>query len=130
MIGSTRCVTVYACAAPTDLRKSFDALMALVTQQMGRDVLSGSMFLFVSRDRRKARVLFFDGTGLCLYSKRLSRGLFAAPWTSGAQATMTVTELSLFLEGSTLAGTVPLSPPSVERRPAVTSAMFEVRRDS
>ena len=126
MIGSTRRVTVYAFTVPTDLRKSFDALTSLVTETMQHDALSGSMFLFVSRDRKKARVLFFDGTGMCLFSKRLSRGLFAAPWACGAQATMTLSELSLFLEGSRLAGTVPLSPPSVARGPAVTSSMFEV----
>jgi transposase len=130
VIGSTRQVTVYVHTAPTDMRKAFDALAALVTHGLGRDVLSGELFLFVSRDRKKARVLFFDGTGLCLFAKRLSRGCFAAPWALRAAATMTTTELALFLEGSALAGTVPLSPPPVGRAPAVTPAMFEARDDS
>ena len=124
MIGSTRRLSVYVFAAPTDLRKSFEALSALVNGHMGRDVLGGELFLFVSRDRRKARVLFYDGTGLCLFSKRLARGQFAAPWAKGACTTMTTTELSLFLEGSTLVGTVPLSPAPVGRSTAVTPEMF------
>jgi transposase len=54
------------------MRKIFDALAGLVTERMGRDVLAGEMFLFVSRDRRKARVLFYDGTGLCLFCNQRS----------------------------------------------------------
>jgi transposase len=124
MIGSSRKVPVFAFSAPVDMRKSFDALAAIVTETMEHDVLSGAMFLFVSRDRKKARVLFFDGTGLCLYAKRLARGLFAAPWEPGAQATLTLSELALFLEGSVLAGTVSLSPPALQRAPAVTASSF------
>jgi transposase len=130
VIGSTRQLAVFVCTAPTDLRKSFDALAALVTLQLGRDVLSGELFLFVARDCRKARVLFYDGTGLCVFAKRLSRGRFVAPWTPGAPATMTASELALFLEGSPLAGVMPLSPPPVARGPAVTPAMFAPRVDS
>ena len=132
MIGSTRQVAVYAVAGPTDLRKSFDALAALVTHTLGRDVLSGELFLFVSRDARKARVLFYDGTGLCVYAKRLSRGRFTAPWLAGGDAprVLTTSELALFLEGSALAGAVPLSPPAVGRAPAVTPATFARATDS
>ena len=49
-------------------------------QGLQRDPLSGDVFLFVSRDRVRAKVLHFDGTGLCLYAKRLERGRFAALW--------------------------------------------------
>ena len=49
MIGSTRQVSVHAFAAPTDMRKSFDSLSLLVAQGIGRDVLSGDLFLFVSK---------------------------------------------------------------------------------
>jgi transposase len=124
MIGSTRCVSVFAYRQPVDMRKSFDSLAFLVTEQMGRDVLAGEMFLFVSRDRRKARVLFYDGTGLCLYCKRLARGQFSPPWASDAGMTMTRSELSLFLEGCRLAGTIPLSPPAIGPAPAVSAKDF------
>lgn len=112
MIGSTRRVAVHAFTAPVDMRKSFDALSALVTQKMGEDLLSGDVFLFVSRNRRRAKALLWDGTGLCLYAKRLEKGRFAALWetTDGAPVRLTVSELALFLEGSELAGKVPLSP--------------------
>lgn len=112
MIGSTRRVAVHAYGAPVDMRKSFDALSALVVQQMGQDLLSGDVFLFVSRNRKRAKALLWDGTGLCLYAKRLEQGRFAALWRKGdgPAVRLTVSELALFLEGSELAGKVPLSP--------------------
>jgi transposase len=114
MIGSTRQVTVYAYSQPADLRRGFDGLSALVRETMGRDELSGDLYVFVSRDRRRAKVLLWDGTGLCVYAKRLERGRFACLWgQKGAeQVRLTVSELQLFLEGSTLVGRVPLSPPA------------------
>lgn len=113
MIGSTRQISVYAYRAPVDMRKSFDALTALVVQQLGRDVMSGDMFLFVNRMRRRAKVLFWDGTGLCLFSKRLAKGNFAAPWARPGDGPLKLTqsELALLLEGSELIARMPLSPP-------------------
>lgn len=113
MIGSTRQVAVRAYAAPADMRKSFDSLSALVTEGLGRDVLSGDLFLFVSKNRRRAKVLYWDGTGLCVFAKRLEKGRFAAPWErgDGKELQLTVSELALLLEGSEVIGRMPLSPP-------------------
>jgi transposase len=110
MIGSTRQVSVYAHTAPVDMRRSFDGLFALVEHGLGRDPLSGDMFLFVSRNRRRAKVLLWDGTGLCVYAKRLERGRFTSMWSSAEPLRLTMTELQLFLEGTELLGRLPLSP--------------------
>lgn len=122
MIGSTHIVKVHVFAQPVDMRKSFDTLSFLVTTEFKRDLLSGELFLFVGKSRRRAKVLYFDGTGLCLFSKRLEAGLFAAPWLSLTPLTWTINELSLFLEGSILLGKAPLSPPPIKRQPL--SALF------
>ena len=58
-----RRVAVYAHGAPTDMRKGFDSLCGMVTERLARNPLSGDVFLFVSRDRIRAKVLHFDGTG-------------------------------------------------------------------
>jgi transposase len=110
-----RRVTVYAYARPTDMRKGFDGLCALVTQGLQRDPLSGDVFIFVSRDRVRAKTLQWDGTGLCIYAKRLERGRFARLWCEdhASPMTLTVSELDLFLEGSALIGRVALSPPAM-----------------
>lgn len=112
MIGSTRQVTVYAYARQVDMRKSFDTLAVLVRNELGRDVLSGDVFVFVGKTRRRAKVLYWDGTGLCLFAKRLEKGRFAAPWQARTEGALrwTMSELSLFLEGSELVGRIALSP--------------------
>lgn len=112
MIGSTRQLSVYALSEPVDMRKGFDGLSALVSNHLRRNPVSGDLFLFVSRDRKRAKVLVWDGTGLCVYAKRLERGRFACVWDEGSGRTLklTMTELQLFLEGSDLVGRIALSP--------------------
>lgn len=108
---------VFALCAAVDMRRGFEGLWALATQELGHDVLKGDLFLFVGRDRKKAKVLFFDGTGLCLLHKRLSKGLFAALWrqAQGPQLQLSRTELQLFLEGSEVVGRIALSPAPLQR---------------
>lgn len=112
MIGSTRQVAVYAYGAPTDLRKGFDGLSGLVTGELEQDPLSGDLFLFVNRALTLAKVLVWDGTGLCVYSKRLEQGRFACLWRRPEEGRLrlTMSELALFLEGSKLVGKMHLSP--------------------
>ncbi len=114
MIGSTRQVAVWACTRPVDMRKGFNGLYALARDALGRDVLEGDLFLFVGRTRHTAKVLFWDGTGLCVFAKRLEVGRFAAPWGMGNDGRwrLTVSELHLFLEGCVWVGKIPLSPPA------------------
>lgn len=104
MIGGTRQLTVWACAEPTDMRKGFDGLFAMVKASLERDPLAGDLFLFVAKNRRQAKVLYWDGTGLCIFAKRLERGRFGAPWMGERERPwqLTTSELALFLDGSTL----------------------------
>lgn len=53
MIGSTRSVRVFAYTLPTDMRRGYDGLYGMVQSQLGRDPLSGDMFLFVARNRKR-----------------------------------------------------------------------------
>jgi transposase len=90
-------------AEPVDMRKSFDGLTGLLH---GQNVLSGDIFLFMSRDRRRAKAMFWDGTGLNIWMKRIEQGCFADVW---ARERITSSELKLFFDGSRLASRV-LSP--------------------
>ena len=112
MIGLSRGLTVFAYTEPVDMRKSFNTLSAVVEEQMKRPVLSGDLFLFVSQDRKRAKVLYFDGTGLCLLSKRLEKGKFSPLWKRKRDGglELSLSELSLFIEGSESVGRLPLSP--------------------
>lgn len=114
MIGSTRNVRVFAYTEPADLRRSYDGLFAIATEEMKHDVLAGDLYLFVNKRRNRAKVLLFDGTGLCIYMKRMDKGHFAAPWRRpGEHFEMTTSELALFLEGSLLLEKFSLSPAKI-----------------
>lgn len=115
MITASRVLRVWACPFPVDMRNGFNGLYGLVTQALRRDPLSGEYFLFVNPRRTTAKVLLWDGTGLCIYQKRLARGRFAKLWpdSPGQPLQLTTAELALFLEGATLAQKLPLSPPEI-----------------
>jgi len=112
---NSRRVSAWAYAAPADPRKGFDGLSALVRNELSCDPLSGDLYLFVSRNRIRAKVLHWDGTGLCVYAKRLEKGKFASLWSGadGEPVQLTTSELSLFLEGSRFVGKISLSPPEM-----------------
>jgi len=119
MIGSTRALKVFAWPKPADLRQGYEGLHGLVTNAMGRDVLAGDCFLFVNRARNRCKVLMWDGTGLCIYMKRLERGCFASLWRASGcdEVELTLSELALFIEGSSFVGKKPLSPQKYLPRP-------------
>jgi len=105
-------VRVFVYREPVDMRKAYDTLSALVVEPMKKTLLSGDVFVFIGRTRKRAKALYFDGTGLCLLCKRLETGHFAAPWKRPGEGPieLTVNELSLLLEGSELSLRVRLSP--------------------
>jgi transposase len=86
---------VYVFGEPVDMRKQYDGLLGLVRSQF--DVLSGMLFVFVSKDRTRAKCLFWDGSGLNIWAKRLERGRFADIFS---RSELTMNELKLFFEGS------------------------------
>lgn len=101
MIGLPRGVDVFMYDEPCDMRRSFNTLTLLVEQTMKRRVLDGDLFLFVAKNQTRAKVLYFDGTGLCLLAKRLEKGQrFLAPWKMRRNQ-LTLSELALFIEGAT-----------------------------
>ena len=114
-----RSTGVFAYPAPVDLRKSYNGLTGLVATGWQRNVLAGGLYLFVNKTRTGCKVLAWDGTGLCIFAKRLERGRFAALWRDASTfpatpLTLTTSELALFIEGCTLIGLQPLSPPALQ----------------
>jgi len=98
------------CLAPTDMRKSFDTLAALVREGLGYDPLSGHLFVFRSRRGDRVKLLWWDKDGLVQYYKRLEEGVFRFPVAvDPAVRSMEISaqELSLVLWG--------IDPASVKR---------------
>jgi transposase len=113
VIGLPRGLEVFLYDQPCDMRRSFNRLSAVVQQELKRDLLEGDLFVFVGKDRKRAKVLYFDGTGLCLFAKRLSTGQFLAPWKM-TQKQISLSELALFIEGAA-AVRQRLSPPVLRK---------------
>jgi transposase len=84
ILAPSRAVRVFACPAPVDLRKGYDGLYGLVETGPSRDPMCGDLFLFVSASRKLCRVLW-DGSGLCIFQKRLARGTYAKLWREDDQ---------------------------------------------
>jgi transposase len=72
-------VEIFMGLDPIDLRWGFDRLAGMVTERLGREARSGALFVFFGKRRDCLKVLFFDGTGMCLFYKRLDRGSFRLP---------------------------------------------------
>jgi transposase len=87
MIGPPGNTQIWIAAGVTDLRRGFTGLSALVQIKLEQSPLSGQVFVFRGRRGDLIKVLWFDGDGLCLFSKRLEHGRFVWPQaTSGSVA--------------------------------------------
>lgn len=76
-----RGVEIFVGLTPIDLRWGFDRLAGLVQEQMGCAARSGALFVFFGKRKTSLKILFFDGSGLCLFYKRLDRHVFRMPET-------------------------------------------------
>lgn len=90
---------VYLYGEPTDMRRSFDGLSAMVRQKLCADPLDGGLYAFINRRGTQIRVLYFDRSGFCLWSKRLEAGRFISDWRAVRTRQMDFTGLKLLLEG-------------------------------
>jgi transposase len=96
---------VFLCLAPTDMRKSFDKLAALVKDVVRGDPLGGDLFVFRNRAEDRMKILFWDRSGFCLFYKRLEKGRFSFPTVAGRDGLeIDHAELLLILEGIELEG--------------------------
>lgn len=100
MLSLPASVRVFLFAEPTDMRKGFDGLGALV-KASGLDVFSGHLFVFVSRRADRVKVLTWQRGGFVLYYKRLERGRFRRPEVAAGVERISIgaDQLHLLLEG-------------------------------
>lgn len=90
---------VYLALAPVDMRKGFDGLAAQVQQALRQDPFGGQLFLFRSRRGDRLKAVWWDGTGLCLFAKRVERGSFVWPAVKEGAVTLTSAQLAMLIEG-------------------------------
>jgi transposase len=92
-------IRVHLYGQPVDMRKSYDGLCALSREGLGADPLSGDLLVFVSRRATQMKVLYFDRSGYCIWSKRLEAGRFISDWRAVRTREIDWTALKLMLEG-------------------------------
>ena len=94
---------VYLACRPVSMRYGFDGLAAQVAQVLAADPFSGQVFLFRNKKGDYLKILHWDGTGLCVFSKRLESGKFVWPPIVDGGMVLTPGQLALLLEAIDLA---------------------------
>jgi transposase len=94
-------VRVHIALGVTDMRKGLDGLAMLVQEVLAQDPFSGHLFAFRGRKANLIKIVYWDGTGLCLFTKRLEAGRFPWPGTNEAGGTVALSaeQLSMLIEG-------------------------------
>lgn len=92
-------VRVWLYTEPTDMRKPFDGLSGMVKHQLQEDPLSGQLFVFINRRKTQMKVLYFDRSGYCIWSKRLVQGQFNYRTSTTGKQLLDALQLKLLLEG-------------------------------
>ena len=92
---------------PTDMRKSFHGLVALVESELRQDPLSGTLFVFVNRRRDRMKILYWGQTGFCIWYQQLQKGTYQLPDPDSLDQDdaleVTRAQLSMILDGIDLA---------------------------
>lgn len=99
MIGPSGQVRVLVATRPVDFRKGADGLAALVRETMGADPFSGAVYVFRAKRADRVKLIFWDGTGMVLISKRLEEGEFRWPKVQDGAIRLTAAEFSALFEG-------------------------------
>ena len=99
MIGPTGAIRVMVATKPVDFRKGADGLAALVRETMASNPFSGAVYVFRAKRADRIKLVFWDGTGLCLFAKRLEDGIFRWPKIENGVMTLSAAQLSALLEG-------------------------------
>jgi transposase len=99
MIGPTGAVRVMVATKPVDFRKGAEGLAALVRETMAADPFSGAVYVFRAKRADRIKLVFWDGTGLCLFAKRLEDGIFRWPKIENSVMKLSAAQLSALLEG-------------------------------
>lgn len=104
MFNFAHSVPVHLCCTPTDMRKNFDGLCAIISTHFKKDPLRDGMFVFVNKPRDKMKILLWDRHGYWLLYKRLEAGRFQMPPADTVSSDplalqITYEQLSLIIEG-------------------------------
>ena len=95
---------IFVYQKPADLRKGFGGLFTLIRTELKQDIFKGDLFLFFNKNRNLVKCMFCDGTGFCIFSKKITERRFANLWSNGEQKTLRISksQLQYLLRGASL----------------------------
>jgi transposase len=99
VIGPTGAARVMVATKPVDFRNGAEGLATLVRENMTADPFSGAVYVFRAKRADRMKLIFWDGTGLCLFAKRLEDGIFRWPKVEDGVMRLSAAQLSALLEG-------------------------------
>ena len=99
MIAVPAGMRVLVATKPVDFRRGADSLAALVREQLRYDPFSGAIFVFRAKRADRVKLIMWDGTGLCLFAKRLEQGTFRWPKIEDGTMRLTPAQLAALIEG-------------------------------
>ena len=103
MLSLSPAIRIFVHTQPTDMRKQFNGLHAMVTHAMEQDVMTGDYFVFFNRRQHRCKILYWDRDGLVVWAKRLERGRFQIPTPTSQDGALSVevdpTTLAMILGG-------------------------------
>jgi transposase len=92
-------IRVVVATKPVDFRKGMNGLAALVKERLSADPFSGVIYVFRSKRADRMKLLFWDGSGVCLFAKRLEGGKFRWPRIEDGVMRLSAAQLSALVEG-------------------------------
>lgn len=107
MLSFAGSLKVFVSLEACDMRKGFNGLHALAVERLGEDPRQGAVFVFSNRRRTRLKILYWDGTGLWVMTKRLEQGTFSWPQSVQPQATklkLSAEALAMLTDGVDLRG--------------------------
>lgn len=90
---------IWLYARPTDMRKSFNGLIGIIQGQLKTHAQNGDWFVFINRRKTHLKILYFDGSGFCIWFKRLEQGQFNFQPSGQEKKALGFTGLQLLLAG-------------------------------
>ena len=90
---------IWLCTAPTDMRKSYNGLSALVKNHLNDNPLNGNLYVFVNRKCNQMKILYFDRNGYSIWAKRLEQGRFMVRAHGADKVTLSYVQLKCLLDG-------------------------------
>lgn len=100
MLSLPNTLKVYLAVKPVDMRKQFNGLWAIAKEELGEDPQDGALFVFTNRNRNRLKMLYWDGTGVWVFAKRLEQGRVNWPIGSNSEKlTLKPEALTMLMNG-------------------------------